>query len=172
MWLKTNGRTNMTDEEVMGQILKTLHEKHHQDLVPLTAALSVLGVPQNVLRSNLSRMRQRGLIDWLDQEIGGLGMGHITDYGINVAENKVPPPMPMVIHYTNVTQSSHVQVGQGNVQGVTIDLDVGKLVAAIDNSKATLDEKAEAKSLLKRIVENPLVKSALEKWVKGMIGTP
>jgi hypothetical protein len=162
----------MTDEEVMGTILRTLHGKRYQDVVPLTATLGVLDIPQNVLRSNLRRMQQKGLIEWLDQEIWGLGLGSITDYGIDVAENKVQPPMPIVIHHTTITDSSHVQIGQGNVQGISVSLDIGKLVTAIDSSNASLNEKAEAKSLLKRIAENPLVKGALEKWIKGMTGIP
>jgi hypothetical protein len=160
----------MNDQEVMGSILRVMHEKRHNDLVPLTMTLGALGVPQNMLRSGLRRMQEKGLIEWLDREVGGLGMGRITNHGIDVAEDRVPPPMPMIIQHVNVRDSSHVQIGQGHTQGISVHLDIGKLVAAIDGSQASADEKAEAKSLLKKVFDNPLVKGVLEKWIKGMTG--
>jgi hypothetical protein len=116
--------TKMNDEEIMGSILTLLCDKRYDSLVHLTTALAVLGVPQNMLRSNLNRMKERGLIEWLDQEVKGLGMGRITDYGIKVAKNEVEPPIPMKIHYGDiyVTQvnspASQIAVGDRNIQSI------------------------------------------------------
>jgi hypothetical protein len=56
-----------------------------------------------------------------------------------------------------------VQIGgSGNVQNVTLTLE--KLNNYIDSAGATTQEKAEAKSLLKAALENPLVQMAIKWW--------
>ena len=46
-------------------------------------------------------------------------------------------------------------------------MDIDKLNLAIDHSKAGDAEKAEAKSLLRKVFENKLVRSAIETWFKS-----
>ncbi|HUK99664.1 MAG TPA: hypothetical protein VLX29_02280, partial [Nitrospirota bacterium] len=57
----------------------------------------------------------------------------------------------------SVHSSSNVQIGNANVQDLSIH--IGKIISAIDGSNATEGEKREAKSLLKEFLEHPLVTS-------------
>jgi hypothetical protein len=84
----------------------------------------------------------------------------ITADGIDVMVGKVVPPPTITLndHSVLVHGSSNVQIGNSNTQGVHIE--IGKLVAAIDHSSASDNEKAEAKSLLKKLSENKLVQTA------------
>lgn len=157
-----------SDEEIMGGILQTLHERRYNDLVNFNEAFVALGAAPNVLRSNLSRLEQKGLIKWLNNEVRGFGLGNITDYGIEVVEKKRQPPIPMVFQQITIHGSSNFVIGQGNTQSVSID--VGKLIAAIDHSNATDGERAAAKSLLQKIAENPLLNTILGGLIKGASG--
>src|SRR4051812_40302381 len=106
----------MTDQEVAGSILQILHERRHENGVHLTTAFDALGVPMNVLRYNLTRLRERNLIEWQDMEVRGLGRGRITDYGGEVVTAETRPPIPMVFHNININNSSGIIVGNNNTQ--------------------------------------------------------
>jgi hypothetical protein len=57
----------------------------------------------------------------------------------------------------SVHGSSDVQIGSHNIEDIKIE--IGKIVSAIDHSSANDQEKAEAKSLLKKFLQHPLVAS-------------
>jgi hypothetical protein len=59
--------------------------------------------------------------------------------------------------HITVHSSSNVQIGNANVQDVSIEIE--KVIAGIDSSPAPESEKTEAKSLLKKFLEHPLVAS-------------
>jgi len=105
-----------------------------------------------------------GLIDWKPlhdhqgRTIGGAG--RINANGVNVIKNNVQPPISIVLdqsHKVTANKSSNVQIGNSNLQDVSIEL--RKLISAINHSKASDAEKNEAKSLLKKFIEHPLVTS-------------
>jgi hypothetical protein len=143
----------MTDEEIMGAMLQILYERRYDSFVHLTTAFDALGLEQKVLRHNLSRLHQKGLIDWQDKEVRGLGMGNITDYGIDVATKKSQPPMPMVFQTINISNSSGVIVGNNNTQN---NSEIETLIATLNDPNSTAGQKAEAKRRLQRIAESPL----------------
>jgi hypothetical protein len=58
--------------------------------------------------------------------------------------------------------------GAGNTQTVTMDIE--KLFNAVDGSEASAAEKAEAKSLLQKVLDNPRAKKALDWFTKGQVG--
>jgi hypothetical protein len=77
-----------------------------------------------------------------------------------VVEGNVAAPISIVLdqsRHVAVHHSSNVQIGNENVQDVTIHFE--KLLSAIDKSSASDKEKEEAKSLLKKFLEHPLVSS-------------
>ena len=87
-------------------------------------------------------------------------MGKISARGADVVEGSVASPISIVLdqsHHVAVHHSSNVQIGNENVQDVTIHFE--KLVSAIDKSSASEKDKKEAKSLLKKFLEHPLVSS-------------
>jgi len=161
----------MQDDEIIGGALKLMHDDRYNSMTDFGKIFASLGVTdENVIRGIQSRMKQKGLIDVKAQPVGNPGgYGAITDYGIEVFEGKVPKPMPMIFNSVTISGSSNVQLGQGNTQNVS-SIDVGKLNAAIDGATATMEEKAEAKSLLAKLVSNPLLKGLWEKWLGGGLG--
>jgi hypothetical protein len=95
------------------------------------------------------------------------GLAGIAASGVDVVEGE-SPPIPIVlpvIYAHSVDQSVTVhgfynQVGKGNVQNFgTIE----KLNLAVEQSQATPEEKAEAKSLVAKLSENKLVLAILAK---------
>jgi hypothetical protein len=97
-------------------------------------------------------------------------MAKITAFGADVIEGSTPPPISINVDSSvNVHGSQGVQIGgQGNVQNITMD--VGKLMNAVDAGTGTMQEKEEAKSLLKKVLENPLAKFALDLFFKSHTG--
>jgi hypothetical protein len=150
----------MDDKELMGGVLQVLNEKRHYDLTNFNEAFTGLGAPPNVLRHILGRLAEKGLIDWRNNEFRGLGLGKITDYGIEVVNKEQEPPIPMTFTNIHVHDVTNVIIGPGgSIQ--TNSFAIGKIIAAIDHSSATENEKAAAKGLLQKLSENPLLNSIL-----------
>jgi len=92
-------------------------------------------------------------------------VARITNLGVDVIEGSTKPPIAITIdRRVTITGSSHVQVGDSNVQDIHMKAD--KIVAAINSSTATEAEKEEAKSLLQRVLANPLL-STVTGWFSG-----
>ena len=69
----------------------------------------------------------------------------------------------------NVSASQGVQIGgAGNVQNVSIDIE--KMMSMIDSASGTITEKEEAKSLLKILVENKIIRGVLGALLKVWSG--
>ena len=97
------------------------------------------------------------LPEWVGQLAG---RGRISAAGVDVIEGSAKPPISITLdqsHHVSIQNSSNVQVGNSNVQEISNH--IGKIITAIDHSNATESEKAEAKSLLKKFLEHPLVTS-------------
>jgi hypothetical protein len=98
-----------------------------------------------------------GLIDW--QTIRPLngplrGFGRISASGVDIIENNVKPPIEMVYHdhSVKITGSSNVQVGNAN--SIQANIDITKIMEAIDRCDAPSEQKAEAKSLWSKLSNN------------------
>ena len=111
------------------------------------------------------QLAEHGLVEWESIQIEGLqqiGAGKITARGVDVIEETVPAPISINFdnsHTVNVTSSKHVQVGSGNVQGVSIHIQ--QLRDAIENSAATPEAREEAKGALRKFLEHPAVSAIL-----------
>jgi len=78
--------------------------------------------------------------------------------GVDIIEGTAKAPISISYDYSqivSVNHSSAVQIGDGNVQDMSVH--IGKIVSAIDESSASEQRKAEAKSLFKKFLEHPLV---------------
>lgn len=159
----------MKDSELRGLILQKYYDKRRDGWFQWQAE-DFSDVPDTVdfdavdLFRACDQLAENGLIDWkplrdhVNQTIGGVGK--ISAAGVDVIEGNVDPPISIVLdqsHHVAVHHSSNVQIGNENVQGVTIHFE--KLIAAIDKSSASEKDKREAKSLLKKFLEHPLVSS-------------
>jgi hypothetical protein len=161
----------MQDDEIMGGALRLMHAERHNSMINFGKIYASLGVTDaQVIRSIQSRMEQKGLIQLKARPVGSpAGHGVITDYGIEVFEGKVAKPMPMVFHNVTISGSTNIQLGQGNsIQANSFE--IGKIIAAIDHSNATENEKEVAKSLLQKLSENPLLNSILGKLTGDAMG--
>src|SRR4051812_38749244 len=132
----------MNDEELRGTVLKIMFDLRHQDHVNYDEALKLPDIPDNVLRSILRQVEEEALIETIFRPVGGLGIGKIRKYGIDVVTGKATSPVPLIIdHSITIHSSSNVVIGNNNLQGVSLDIE--KLNSAIDGSRAEFSEKAE-----------------------------
>jgi hypothetical protein len=123
---------------------------------------------ERLIAANICRhLGESGLIEWkgfLGPEVDGAG--RITSLGIDVVEGNTPAPIAITIdsRQYSVHGSSNVQIGEGNAQGITIRAD--KVIAAIDHSQATDEEKEKARSIVKSILASPFL-TKIFGWVTG-----
>jgi hypothetical protein len=161
----------MKDADLRGLVLREFYERRRQNFVHLQ--ISDFGAAH--LYEDLQRIcRQlhetRMLDTWRPTSAGEgptIGVGRISADGVDVMEGtKAPPPTISIDQRTidqrttiSVASSRNVQIGTGNVQ-VAIEA-LQELVVAINNSSFSPREKEEAKGLLKRLLENPVVAAIL-----------
>src|SRR4051794_20514542 len=150
-----------TDAEIRGLVLKRLYELHSKSEWVDWDNFHELGLPQQEVGRYLKELHELGLAEGKfvasgeNEEYADVRV-RIRARGADAVENPEKRPSEIVIE-----QSTH------GPQHVT--LDIGKLNAAIDDAAATLDEKAEAKSLLQRLNQNKLLTSLLQKWFSGYL---
>ncbi len=162
----------MTDSELQYVILKWFYERRDGEMAcPRPADLGVDASEQAVLRvcSNLGDLM---LLDWKQRRrndgLIAMGIGRITVNGISAIETPPSPaPAPSVRHQTvNISHSQGFAVGDGNTVSVTLD----SINTLIDQGQGTPQQKAEAKGLLARIAEHPLVAAAVGAALPGFFG--
>jgi hypothetical protein len=161
----------MTDGELRGIVLEKFYELRHEKDVLKLPDIDSFGQNEPIRIANIcEQLGQHGLIEWqtsrgLDGFVGGLGK--ITANGVDVIEGTASAPITVTLHdqRISVSSSSNVQIGNSNTQGV--NLNIGKLIVAVDHSNASEAEKKEAKSLLERIAANPLVQKILAAMLSG-----
>jgi hypothetical protein len=156
----------MKDNELRGLLLREYYNKRDlgwfqwagTDFDPAPIGFST---SEQFLRI-CDQLGEHGLIDWKPFSGGSGntvgGIGRISASGVDVIEGNRQSPIAIALdqsRHISVTQSNHVQIGDGNVQDVSIH--VAGLVEAIENSSGSEEEKRQAKSLLKRFLEHPLV---------------
>jgi hypothetical protein len=162
----------MKDKEARGIVLRRLYEL--RDRGPANPRdFSGIGFDENAVGRYLGGLADEGYVKW--KPLKGLNeylayMAEITSRGSDVVEGVSPPPTSITIDNSIAVHGSQaVQIGgHGNIQNVT--LDVERLNSFVDSSGASVHEKEEAKSLLKRIAENPLVKGAIDLFIKSHTG--
>lgn len=163
----------MKDTQLRGIILAKYYERRRgqlftpkpEDFDPPIAIEDILAISD--------QLGQHGLIEWtVLKNFGGIsaGLGKISAFGIDVVEGEATPDIKVefVQNKTiNVTGSSNVVVGDHNQMSVTQH--IAELARVIDNSNGTPEQKAEAKGILRRLVEHPLVASVVGGAV-GLLG--
>lgn len=135
----------MKDIEMRGVILQRYYDCRRGGFIELNKSDFDNKFTREDICHISKQLDEHGLIEW--KPIGELGrgnfsgMGRITASGIDVIE-KGPETSPIEIKIDNsqynVTESSNVQIGNKNVQNVAIP--------------------KEGKSLLQKLLENPLLK--------------
>jgi hypothetical protein len=111
---------------------------------------------EQIIEFNIcDQLRQNGLIEF-QPYYSHVGDAKITDLGVDVIEGTKEASIAISIdRRVSVSGSAFVQIGNENTQDIRINSD--KIVAAINDSSATLTEKEDAKSLFQKVLENPLL---------------
>ena len=151
----------MKDHELRGKILQKFYEVRHSqndvNLVDLAGWFPEIGLL--VIDNICNQLNESGLIKW--QSLRGnqdiFGRGKITSVGVDVIEGKKTLPVGITFHNYHIESSSNVQIGAGNIQHA--DVDIGKLIAAVDHSNVSESEKQKAKSILQSLLENPIIQA-------------
>jgi hypothetical protein len=136
---------------------KFYDERHIRSWVGFPADPSASQEEKTIVANICSQLHEGGLIEWKTPARGlAEGMGRITNLGVDVVEGNTAAPIAISIDKSiSVSGSTHVQIGDSNVQDLHLNAD--KIIAAINNSTATEAEKEEAKSLLGRLLDNPIL---------------
>jgi hypothetical protein len=158
----------MKDSEIRGLILEYYYARRRdgwslpkpEDLGHDLTETDILQVADQLAEHNLLEWRKLGS----HGEVRA-GMGKINAFGIDVVEGDAQADLKVefVQNKTiNISGSTNVVVGDSN----TVTQSVHDLLNAIDSSTGTPEQKAEAKNLLRRFLEHPLVAAV----VGGAIG--
>ncbi len=144
----------MRDADLRGIVLQKFYDERHRSGF-VRAPFDTQSDP--VIITNICRqLSEHGLIEWKPAMANPpQGMGRITAHGVDVVEGTSRAAIAVHIDQSVSVSGSHVQIGSGNIQHVSIDIE--KITTAIDHSTATTEAKAEAKSLLARFLENPII---------------
>lgn len=160
----------MKDNELRGIVLTKYYDRRRDGWIQWKSE-DFSDVKEDFTAEDLFRvcdqLAEYCLIDWKPlQDHKGLtvnGVGKIAAAGVDVVEGTVKPPVSINLDYSqhnvSITSSSNVQVGSGNVQGVTVH--VQRLVEIIDGAKASSAQKQEAKNALRKFLEHPAVTAIL-----------
>ncbi|MGY8681214.1 hypothetical protein Q2941_25965 [Bradyrhizobium sp. UFLA05-153] len=167
----------MNDSDARGLVLKRFYDlRETRDHLEL-ADFADLELASRDLGRALEQLADKGLIDWKPRKSSMTSAieyvvihARITGDGTDVIEGRAIPPTAITLDASiNIHGSQGVQVGgQGNTQNVNLDLE--QLNNYIDSSNASTVAKKKAKSLLKQVWENPLVKGAFEWGLKHFGG--
>jgi hypothetical protein len=155
------------DSDLRGLVLQRFYDARRQ---PGWLDMPVgEGLDRDTSFSICTQLAEHGLIHWRPIEghagFERVGFGKITASGVDVIEETSRPPIAITIHGHVISASANVQIGDRNMQGVTISGE--KISVSIDHANATPEEKAEAKSLFAKVLENPILAAI----IKGFVGS-
>ena len=159
----------MNDNELRGKLLKELYDRRREPWTQI--GLDHFNDPEAQETVRIAeQLSQYGLIEFkmLNRHLGG--QARILAFGVDVIEGTTHAPISISIDGSqtiNISNSSNIQVGDHNSQ--TINSGVQALIKTINESNASPSEKEEAKSLLKKLLEHPLV-AAIAGGAIGLLG--
>jgi hypothetical protein len=148
----------LKDADRRAVILRKFYdERHIRSWVGFPVDPNVSPEERLIIANICCQLHDGGLIEWKTPARGlPEGMGRITNLGVDVVEGNTSAPIAISIdRRISVSGSTHVQIGDSNVQD--LHLNAGKIVSAINQSTITASEKEEAKSLLRKLLDNTVL---------------
>lgn len=149
----------MNDSEIRGLILRYYYDRRRDGWsLPKPEDLGG-GLSEEDILHVADQLAEHGLLEWRKLDSHGdvrAGTGKINAFGVDVVEGgeRTELKVEFVQHKTiNISGSTNVVVGDNNA----VSQSVRDLVAAIESSSGTPEQKAQAKSLLRKFLEHPLV---------------
>lgn len=158
----------ITDSDLRGIVLRRFYERRHENsagLINLTIHDFEGGHSRNDLIRICAQLEDHDLIKkWQPNMEGGgpnLGHGAISAPGVDVIEGtrRMPLEISLNTQHITVVGSQNVQIGDANSQKLNITIE--DLILEIDNSVHADSQKEEAKSVLKQLLNNPVVAAIL-----------
>lgn len=150
------------DAELRAVALRRFYdERHIRSWIGLPIDPSASMQEKIVMANICEQLSESRMIEWKTPARGiPEGMGRITSLGVDVIEGNARSPIAISIDKRiTIHGSSHIQIGEGNAQDIHFDAE--RLVASINGSSASVEEKEEAKGLLRAFLENPLIAKLL-----------
>jgi hypothetical protein len=171
----------MKDVVVRGYLLQLLYERRTEDSIPFGHTEQAVPPPGGISRRDwlraVAQLSEYGLIDLtpLEDKTGmGLlsGFAKINDFGIQVIEAGVAPPIPIAIDKSAQTSLRRQQEEAGTAstpqqQMITDALE--KVIAAINHADVSEQEKNEAKSLLRKLLSSKAVAKLLGAGAQSLV---
>ena len=156
----------MKDSVVRGCVLQFLYERRSEGFLPFGQSEQAVPPPAGINRRDwlraVAQLSEYRLIDWtpLEDKSGmGLlsGFAKISDFGVEVLEARVAPPIPIAIDKSGQTSVRPEQEAGGAAstpqqQAITEALE--KVITAINQAEVSEQEKNEAKSLLRKLLSS------------------
>jgi hypothetical protein len=152
----------MKDTELRGILLQKYYEhRRGRYFLPKPEEFDVPISEIDIIAVS-SQLGEHGLLDWKElKTLNSIwGNGKISAFGIDVVEGAAKPDIKVEFvqnKTVTISGSSNVIVGDHNQQNISHH--VTALEKAIDASSATPEAKQEAKGILRRFAEHPLVTS-------------
>jgi len=157
---------SMKDSVVRGCLLQLLYERRSEGSIPFGHGEQAIPPPEGIsgrdwLRA-VAQLSEYRLIDWTpleDQSGMGLlsGFAKINDFGIKVLESGVASPISISIdesRRTTVPQQQQAPIAASIPQQQAITKALEKVITAINQADVSEQEKNEAKSLLRRLLDS------------------
>lgn len=161
----------MRDNEIRGVVLNKYYERRREGFIELGTEEFGGKLTDEEIFYISDQLGEHDLIQWKQLSgIGGpmAGMGKISAQGIDVVEGKIQPPIAIHIEDKSIKISGSHGVIVGNNNNQTFHFHMEQLIQAINSKTSTPLEKEEAKSLLKKFLEHPLV-SAIAGGAMGLL---
>jgi hypothetical protein len=156
----------MKDSVVRGRLLQLLYERRDEGSIPFGRLEQAVPPPGGMSRRDwlraVAQLSEYGLIDWTSLEDES-GMGHlsgfakINDFGVQVVEGGVAPPIQIATdksRRTTVPKQQQARVATSTSHKRKITQALEKVIAAINQADLSEREKNEAKSLLRQLLRS------------------
>jgi hypothetical protein len=156
----------MKDSVVRGRLLQFLYERRDEGSIPFGRLEQAAPPPGGISRRDwlraVAQLSEYGLIDWTSLEdesgMGKLsGFAKINDFGVQVVEGGVAPPIQISINEsprTTVPKQQQAPVATSTSQQRKITQALEKVIAAINQADLSEKEKNEAKSSLRKLLSS------------------
>ncbi|MGS5087557.1 hypothetical protein ACVC7V_13810 [Hydrogenophaga sp. A37] len=158
----------MKDSEIRGFILEYYYARRREGWsLPKPEDLGG-GLSEQDILHVADQLAEHNLLEWRRQGSHGnihAGIGKINAFGIDVVEGGAKSELKVEFVQSktiNITGSTNVVIGDNNV----VTQSVRDLIAAVESSSGTQEQKEEANGLLRKFLQHPLVAAA----VGGAIG--
>jgi hypothetical protein len=171
----------MKDSELRGYILQYFYDRRRKGelITPKPADLGVDVTEQDIL-DVCDQLREQNLLQWkpfisvMADSLGKITAGtpgKITSYGIDAVEGNATTDIKVeFVQHNNNTVTITGSTNVNNIIGSNNTLTLSELAKAIESATATQQEKEEAKTLLRKFLEHPLV-SAIAGSAVGLLGS-